>query len=151
MKSSSGVQARVLVVDDHPVVRLGLRAMLSADAALSVVAEADSAETALELAKGSEIDLALVELSLGHGKGRRFTGSGDASIVDQDIEFAEGASHLVEDALDIGFDRDVKVPESGGAARRKNAFGSGLALAVEESDSGTSTPSDLCSAMMKLR
>jgi DNA-binding NarL/FixJ family response regulator len=69
MKSSSGVQARVLVVDDHPVVRLGLRAMLSADAALSVVAEADSAETALELAKGSEIDLALVELSLGHGKG----------------------------------------------------------------------------------
>jgi len=69
MKPSGGVQARVLVVDDHPVVRLGIRAMLSADAALSVVAEADSVETALELAKSPEIDLALVELSLGHGKG----------------------------------------------------------------------------------
>jgi DNA-binding NarL/FixJ family response regulator len=69
MTPSGDVQARVLVVDDHPVVRLGIRAMLSGDAALSVVAEADSAETALELARSLEIDLALVELSLGHGKG----------------------------------------------------------------------------------
>ena len=57
--------ARIIIVDDHPIVRLGIRQMLSADAGLSVCGEADSAEAALQLAKRSEADLAIVDLSLG--------------------------------------------------------------------------------------
>ena len=48
--------ARIIIVDDHPIVRLGIRQMLSADAGLSVCGEADSAEAALQLAKRSEAD-----------------------------------------------------------------------------------------------
>lgn len=63
--SGSAYLARILIVDDHPIVRLGIRQMLSADRGLSVCGEADSAEAALQLAKRSEADLAIVDLSLG--------------------------------------------------------------------------------------
>lgn len=59
--------ARVLVVDDHPIVRLGIRQMLSADSGLSVCAEAESAQEALQLARSVNADLAIVDLSLGSG------------------------------------------------------------------------------------
>jgi DNA-binding NarL/FixJ family response regulator len=59
--------ARVLVVDDHPIVRLGIRQMLSADSGLSVCGEAESAQEALQLARSANADLAIVDLSLGKG------------------------------------------------------------------------------------
>lgn len=43
---------RVLIVDDHPVMRVGLRTLLSAEAAVEVVGESDTAFGALELTKG---------------------------------------------------------------------------------------------------
>jgi DNA-binding NarL/FixJ family response regulator len=69
MAFGSASPARILVVDDHPIVRLGIRGMLGADPALMVNAEADSAESALELMKHSPVDLVLVDLSLQHGTG----------------------------------------------------------------------------------
>jgi DNA-binding NarL/FixJ family response regulator len=67
--SGSASPARILIVDDHPIVRLGIRQMLSADRGLSVCGEADGAEAALQLAKRSEADLAIVDLSLGQVTG----------------------------------------------------------------------------------
>lgn len=61
--------ARILIVDDHPIVRLGIRQMISADPSLSVCCEADSAEAALQMAQRSKADLAIVDLSLGEGTG----------------------------------------------------------------------------------
>ena len=61
--------ARLLIVDDHPIVRLGVRQMVSTDAGLSISGETDSAATALHLVKESEIDLAIVDLSLKDGGG----------------------------------------------------------------------------------
>jgi DNA-binding NarL/FixJ family response regulator len=58
-----------MVVDDHPIVRLGIRHMISAEPGLSVCCEADSADEALRLAKHSNADLAIVDLSLGQGGG----------------------------------------------------------------------------------
>jgi DNA-binding NarL/FixJ family response regulator len=61
--------ARILVVDDHPIVRLGIRQMIGADPGLAVCGEADSAEAALRWVAGHTADLAIVDLSLGDGAG----------------------------------------------------------------------------------
>jgi len=61
--------ARILVVDDHPIVRLGIRQMIEAEPTLSICGEAESMEAALQLAKSSDVDLAVVDLSLKDGSG----------------------------------------------------------------------------------
>lgn len=58
---------RVLVVDDHPVVRSGLRALLAGRQGLDVVGEAASGEEALELAATLSPDVVLCDLRLGLG------------------------------------------------------------------------------------
>lgn len=58
---------RILIVDDHPIVRLGIRQMISAERDLEICAEADSPGAALENARVAKPDLALVDLSLAQG------------------------------------------------------------------------------------
>jgi DNA-binding NarL/FixJ family response regulator len=60
---------RVLVVDDHPIVRLGIRQMLAAESNLHMCGETDCPDTAIELAQSSRPDLAIVDLSLEQGTG----------------------------------------------------------------------------------
>lgn len=55
---------RILLIDDHPLVRDGLRARLEAVAAFQVVAEAGSAQEALHHAHRMEIDLALMDINM---------------------------------------------------------------------------------------
>lgn len=69
MNPDSKPPARILVVDDHPIVRLGIRQMIAGERSLSVCCEADTADAALQLARTSKADLAIVDLSLGHGTG----------------------------------------------------------------------------------
>jgi len=64
MKREPQARRRILVVDDHPIIRLGIRKMLSADASLSVSDEVDTAEAALRSIAASKPDLALIDLSL---------------------------------------------------------------------------------------
>jgi DNA-binding NarL/FixJ family response regulator len=63
--------AQILLVDDHPIVRLGVRELISTDPTLAVRWEADSAESALALVKSTDPapDLAIVDLSLGEVTG----------------------------------------------------------------------------------
>ncbi|MGW4397849.1 response regulator [Amycolatopsis nivea] len=56
---------RLLLADDHPVVRAGLRAVLETEPDLEVVAEASSAEEAVRLAEG--VDVVLMDLQFGSG------------------------------------------------------------------------------------
>lgn len=58
---------RILVIDDHPIVRLGIRQMISAQRDLEICAEADCAPEALRLARELKPDLALIDLSLAQG------------------------------------------------------------------------------------
>lgn len=64
---------RVMLVDDHPVVRAGLRALVDSDEGIDVVAEADSGERALHLldelaaTDAGVPDLVLMDLNLGDG------------------------------------------------------------------------------------
>jgi len=55
---------RVLLVDNHPVVRVGLRGMLEAFADLAVVGEAGSGEEALTLVAGRAADVVLMDLRM---------------------------------------------------------------------------------------
>jgi DNA-binding NarL/FixJ family response regulator len=54
----------IMLVDDHPLVRDGLRARLESVANLCVVAEAGGAEEALEKAAQHEIDLVLMDINM---------------------------------------------------------------------------------------
>jgi two-component system, NarL family, response regulator len=55
-------KVRVLLADDHPVVRKGLVQMLEADVRLDVVAEAANGREAVEAYKRSRPDIAIVDL-----------------------------------------------------------------------------------------
>jgi DNA-binding NarL/FixJ family response regulator len=57
----------ILLVDDHPLVRDGLRARLETIPHFAVVAEAGSATEALEQAGKQNIDLALMDINLSGG------------------------------------------------------------------------------------
>lgn len=57
----------VLLVDDHPVVRSGLRAVIEAGDALTVVGEAATGEEAIVLAGHLRPDVVLCDLRLGSG------------------------------------------------------------------------------------
>ncbi|AFR10993.1 MULTISPECIES: response regulator [Nocardiopsis] len=59
---------RILLVDDHPVVRHGLKAMFAEIPDMGVVAEAADGESALAvLRSGTEVDIVLMDLRMGEG------------------------------------------------------------------------------------
>ncbi len=64
----SGIAVAVAVVDDHPVFRLGMVALLSTLDGIEVVAEASSAAEALDVVT-ADVDVGLMDLELGDGSG----------------------------------------------------------------------------------
>jgi PleD family two-component response regulator len=64
---------RVMLVDDHPITRQGVRAVLSGVAAFEVCGEADDQATALQLAASAQPDLAVVDVALGATNGFALT------------------------------------------------------------------------------
>ncbi|MFE6690487.1 response regulator [Streptomyces sp. NPDC057743] len=60
-------RVRLLLCDDHAVVRAGLRALLSAEPGIEVVGEAATGEEALAVAAKQRPDVVLMDLSLGTG------------------------------------------------------------------------------------
>lgn len=56
--------ARVLLADDHTLVRRGVRLILNSDPELEVVAEAGDGAEAVALAKSSRIDLAVLDVAM---------------------------------------------------------------------------------------
>jgi DNA-binding NarL/FixJ family response regulator len=63
----------VLIADDHPVVREGLRGMLAAEPAIQVVAEAASGDEAVVMAKRHRPDVVLMDLRMPGGDGVQAT------------------------------------------------------------------------------
>lgn len=60
---------RVLIVDDHEVVREGLRALLKRRPQLAVVGEADTVASAIEEARRTEPDVVVMDVRLPDGSG----------------------------------------------------------------------------------
>ncbi len=61
----------VFIIDDHPLVRAGLRDLIDSQKDLSVCGEAENVSGAFQTIKGSTPDVAVVDLSLGLDSGLR--------------------------------------------------------------------------------
>jgi DNA-binding NarL/FixJ family response regulator len=58
------LKTRILLADDHALVRRGLRLVLEAEPNLEVVAEAGDGAEAVKLAMALEVDLAIIDISM---------------------------------------------------------------------------------------
>jgi len=69
-QSTTGLERRrIFIVDDHPIVRQGLRQLIDQEADLTVCGEAEDARHAMEAIAELQPDLVLVDLSLRGGSG----------------------------------------------------------------------------------
>lgn len=62
---------RIAIVDDHAIVRAGLRMVLEADGNFAVVGEADTASGGIELVRQEQPDVLLVDINLPDDSGLR--------------------------------------------------------------------------------
>ena len=57
-------EIRLVIADDHPIVRQGLRQVIEKDSGLKVVAEVGDGEAALEQIKATEPDIAILDIDM---------------------------------------------------------------------------------------
>lgn len=60
---------RLLLIDDHAIVREGFKRLFGPDSGFDIVAEAADSHTALDAARRHQPDIAVLDLSLGDGVG----------------------------------------------------------------------------------
>ena len=83
---------RLLLADDHPVVRAGLRALLGAEPDLAVEVEAATAEDAVALAASGRVDVVLMDLQFGGAQ----PGSGlQGAEATRQVRALPGAPHVL--------------------------------------------------------
>ena len=129
---------RVLVVDDHPVVRQGLRSFLSSREGIEVVGEASDAEAAVAEAARLSPDVVLLDLAMPGGSGLdaigriRADGDGPAVLVltsfageDQVVPAVRaGASgYLLKDVAAPDLEAAIRTLHAGGALLDPNVVG----------------------------
>lgn len=69
MQSPNSSELRLVVVDDHELVREGLRSMLTSQRGIAVVGTAGDMPAALDLVEATEPDVLLLDLRLGESSG----------------------------------------------------------------------------------
>ncbi|MBE0543174.1 MAG: response regulator transcription factor [Verrucomicrobia bacterium] len=62
--TNAGNRKRILIVDDHPMMRQGLAQLINSEPDLVVCREADTARQAFEFVRREQPDLAIVDISL---------------------------------------------------------------------------------------
>jgi DNA-binding NarL/FixJ family response regulator len=122
---------RILLVDDHPVVRLGLRALFDQEDDLTVVGEAATADEAVVAARDLRPDLVLMDLQLGR--------AGNGADVTQAIRSAPDAPPVL---ILTNYDTDgdiIRSIEAGASGYLlKGAPPDELLLAVRSAAAGAS-------------
>jgi len=64
LKNNNNVQTEILIVDDHPIVREGLKRIINEQSNLKVKDEAPNGELALKQIQSSHFDLMILDISL---------------------------------------------------------------------------------------
>ncbi len=95
---------RILIADDHEVVRIGLAALLDAQTGLSVVAQAASGNEAVDLARRHRPDVVVMDIRMPDGSGidacRAITEElAETSVI---MLTSHGDSDALFDAIDAG-------------------------------------------------
>jgi DNA-binding NarL/FixJ family response regulator len=57
-------KTRILIADDHPIFRSGLRQIIEADGSMSVIAEADDGAAALKLIREHQPDVVVLDINM---------------------------------------------------------------------------------------
>jgi two-component system, NarL family, nitrate/nitrite response regulator NarL len=104
---------RILLVDDQPAVRQGLRLHLSCEANLSIVGEASDGQQAVTLAEELAPDVVVLDISMpgmdGFETARRIRDAGSAAIVM--LSLRDDAASRAR-AMDVGADAFVSKNEA---------------------------------------
>ncbi|HEX8599677.1 MAG TPA: response regulator transcription factor [Chloroflexia bacterium] len=90
---------RILIADDHSVVREGLRTFLALDSELQIVGEATNGEEAVELARQLRPDVVLMDLKM-----PKLDGVGATGIIRRELPDTEviALTSVLEDASVLG-------------------------------------------------
>lgn len=96
---------RILLADDHEIVRLGLRAVLEAEPDISIVGEASTAEEAIAAAQRGGIDLILMDLRFGAGEAGRKVATG----ADATAEIRRTVAHPPHVLMVTNYDTDADI------------------------------------------
>lgn len=62
-------KTRILIVEDHEVFRMGIRALIDQEEDLTISCEADNADQAMEMIRAYQPDMAIIDLSLKDSNG----------------------------------------------------------------------------------
>jgi DNA-binding NarL/FixJ family response regulator len=98
----AGALIRVGIVDDHPVVRDGIAALLGSQPEISVVGTAGSLEEARGLLAGTPLDVLLLDIRLGSESGLRLLSDAAGTLPAVVVLSAYDYPQYAEAALDLG-------------------------------------------------
>jgi DNA-binding NarL/FixJ family response regulator len=133
---------RVVIADDHPVVRQGLRAFLASRDGIDVVGEAADADETVEVAAREQPDVVLVDLVMPGGGGveaiRRLRAAGERPRVivltsfsadDQVVAAvrAGAAGYLLKDVAPADLEAAIRTVHLGGALLDPGVVGTVMA------------------------
>lgn len=65
----SGANKRIVIVDDHPLIRFAYTQLIEKESNLTCAGQADSADSGIEIVKELKPDLVVLDLGLGDGDG----------------------------------------------------------------------------------
>lgn len=123
---------RVLLVDDHPVVRSGYQRLLAQDGGVQVVAEADTAARGLQAFLTHQPDITITDLSM--------PGGGGLSLLDDIVRLQPQAKVLVCSMHDSPLMVDTALAHGACGFVSKNASPDELVNAVYAAQRGQRMP-----------
>jgi DNA-binding NarL/FixJ family response regulator len=99
-------EIKLLIADDHPIFRRGLRVVIEADPCLKVIAEADNGARALDLIREAPPDIALLDLDMPIKDG--FEVTRDIQEMRLEVEVIFLTMHKTEKLFNAALDLGVK-------------------------------------------
>ena len=64
MSDTKKDRMKVIIVDDHPLIREGIIKILSLEPSIEVVGEAEDGAQAIELARTTDVDMILMDINM---------------------------------------------------------------------------------------